>query len=246
MYTSRRRQRSVPHECRQALTLIELLVCLAIIAVVVALLLPVTRTREPARRSQCRNNLKQIGLALHNYHDTHGSFPPAYTVDSYGNRLHSWRTLILPYMDQGPLYNQLDLSKPWDDPANAEVFKSHVTCYRCPSSAAAPDQTSYLAILAPNGCFRGSTTTTITEIEDGTSQTLLVIEVDAAHAVPWMSPADADRDLFLSLDANSKLLHSRGMTALMADGSIHTLPADMPAAERVAMLTIAGNDAKQP
>lgn len=246
MNISRRRQRSVPLGFRQALTLIELLVCLAILAVLVAFLLPVTRSREASRRSQCRNNLKQIGLALHNYHDTYGSFPPAYTVDSYGNRLHSWRTLILPYMDQGPLYNQLDLSKPWDDPANAEVFKGPVSCYSCPSSAAAADHTSYLAILAPNGCFRGSRSTTITEIHDGTSQTLLVIEVDAAHAVPWMSPNDADRDLFLSLGASSKLSHPPAMSGLMADGAIHTLPPDMPAAERVAMMTIAENDGPQP
>ena len=78
---------------------------------VIALMLPAQRrAREPARRSQCKNNLKQIGLALHNYHETYGAFPPAYTVDADGKRLHSWRTLILPYLDQAPLYDKIDFS----------------------------------------------------------------------------------------------------------------------------------------
>src|SRR5260370_743998 len=67
--------------------------------VVIALLLPQTSSREPARRSQCKNNLKQIGLALHNYHDVYGSFPPAYFVDASGKPMHSWRVLILPFLD---------------------------------------------------------------------------------------------------------------------------------------------------
>ncbi len=66
--------------------------------VLLVLLMPFSRGREAPRRTQCKNNLKQIGLAFHNYHDDHGVFPPAYTVDENGTRLHSWRTLILPYL----------------------------------------------------------------------------------------------------------------------------------------------------
>jgi len=104
-----------------------------VLMVGVALLLPsVTRGREAARRTQCKNNLKQIMLALHNYHDEYHAFPPAFTTDCDGNRLHSWRTLILPYLDQQQLYTTIDLSKPWNDPANAEAFKTtvHVYCSR--------------------------------------------------------------------------------------------------------------------
>jgi type II secretory pathway pseudopilin PulG len=100
------------------------LTVLAILAVVVAMLLPsVRRARPAARRSQCKNNLKQIGLALYNYEADYHAFPPAYTVDADGKPLHSWRTLILPYLDQQPLYARIDLSKPWDDPANARRSK---------------------------------------------------------------------------------------------------------------------------
>ncbi|MFN0054259.1 MAG: DUF1559 domain-containing protein, partial [Planctomycetales bacterium] len=81
-----------------------LLVCGGILA---ALLLPaVQQAREAARRTQCKNNLHQIGLALHNYHDAFNSFPPAYIPDASGRPMHSWRVLILPFLDQAPLYQR--------------------------------------------------------------------------------------------------------------------------------------------
>src|SRR5436190_7695238 len=93
---------------RRAFTLIELLVVIAIIAVLIALLLPaVQQAREAARRSQCKNNLKQFGLAMHNYHDTYKVFPSA----SGGNGF-SPHARILPYMDQAPLYNTLNFQTP--------------------------------------------------------------------------------------------------------------------------------------
>ena len=111
---------------RRAFTLIELLVVIAIIAILIALLLPaVQQAREAARRSQCKNNLKQIGLAIHNYHDTHNIFPPGslrvissvglsdYTNngDTFADQAGlNWMCHILPYMDQAPLYNKLELS----------------------------------------------------------------------------------------------------------------------------------------
>lgn len=98
--------------CRRAFTLIELLVVIAIIAVLIALLLPaVQQAREAARRSQCKNNLKQVGLALHNYHDNFRVFPPgqfnSFGIDGPGgtNRI-CWAQQLLPYVDQAPLYNQ--------------------------------------------------------------------------------------------------------------------------------------------
>jgi hypothetical protein len=113
----------------------------------------VSRRGEAGRRSDCRNNHWQIGLALHNYADAYGSYPPAYTVDAAGKPLHSWRTLILPYLDQQPLYNQIELSKPWDDPTNSEILKTPLDAYRCPSSDLASNHTTYLGVAARNGSF---------------------------------------------------------------------------------------------
>jgi prepilin-type N-terminal cleavage/methylation domain-containing protein len=96
---------------RKGFTLIELLVVIAIIAILIALLLPaVQQAREAARRSQCRNNLKQIGLGLHNYHDNFNMFPPGNIASSVGGWGISWWPRIFPYIDQAPLYNRLTWS----------------------------------------------------------------------------------------------------------------------------------------
>src|SRR5437016_2000216 len=103
---------------------VELLAGLAIFMLLIALLIPATRSsaRPAARRAQCVNNLKQIAQALLNYEQAYGALPPAYTVDAKGRPLHSWRTLILPYLEQEPLYRTIDLSKPWNDPANVRAL----------------------------------------------------------------------------------------------------------------------------
>src|SRR5579859_1475499 len=103
---------------RRAFTLIEVLVVIAIIAVLVDLLLPaVQQAREAARRSQCKNNLKQYGLALHNYHEAYKMFPPGGDAQSWGNsNWLNWQAKILPFIDQGPLYNQINFSM-WNAPS---------------------------------------------------------------------------------------------------------------------------------
>lgn len=99
------------HNRRRGFTLIELLVVIAIIAVLVALLLPaVQQAREAARRSSCKNNMKQLGLAIHNYHDTHRVFPGNIVQTAGDQRNASWITMILPFMDQAPAYNQMVFS----------------------------------------------------------------------------------------------------------------------------------------
>jgi prepilin-type N-terminal cleavage/methylation domain-containing protein/prepilin-type processing-associated H-X9-DG protein len=128
---------------RKGFTLIELLVVIAIISVLVSLLLPaVQQAREAARRSQCRNNLKQMGIALHNYHDACRVFPPGY-VDLNGNPNSTpdndlgsgwgWATFLLPYMDQGPLYNQINFNVGVGLGVNAQLSQVSLAAFQCPS-----------------------------------------------------------------------------------------------------------------
>lgn len=133
---------------QRGFTLIELLVVIAIIAILIALLLPaVQQAREAARRSTCKNNLKQIGLALHNYHETFRTFPPGYieeilpsnggvVVDNEGHW--AWNAMILPYVDQAPLYNQLNVgtvpvSTVLNTASIRNTMQQTLPLFRCPS-----------------------------------------------------------------------------------------------------------------
>ena len=124
-------------------TLIELLVVIAIIAVLIALLLPaVQQARESARRAACRNSLKQIGLALHNYEGSFTTFPPGSTsIIDYGiwssnpaqYHLHSWASLILPNLDQAAVYNKVNYNVSALDPVNYAMASQRIAAYRCAS-----------------------------------------------------------------------------------------------------------------
>jgi prepilin-type N-terminal cleavage/methylation domain-containing protein len=125
---------------RRGFTLIELLVVIAIIAVLIALLLPaVQQAREAARRSQCRNNLKQIGIALHNYHDNHQVFPMGLSDTVWGNTEitgdgWAWGAAILPFLDQSPLFNQLDFNtNPYNSVGNQALIATPLSVFSCTS-----------------------------------------------------------------------------------------------------------------
>lgn len=209
-----------------------LLVCMGIL---VALLLPaVQAAREAARRVQCSNNLKQIVLALHNYHDDYKTFPPAYTTDARGQRLHSWRTLILPYMDQTALYQSIDLSKPWDDPVNQAIAEKIVPVYCCPSAGEPSVNTVYQVIVDPSSAFPGAKGTKISEITDGTSATIAVAETSVGQAVPWMSPQDADQFWYMSPGRGH---HTGGCNCAFCDGSVHFIATDLDAVSRQGFMT---------
>jgi prepilin-type N-terminal cleavage/methylation domain-containing protein len=114
-------------------TLIELLVVIAIIA----LLLPaVQMAREAARRTQCRNNLKQLGLALHNYHDRYTAFPPGVIAanTNFRDGQHSGLTLLLPQLERSSVYNQYDFDVSWRDPVNRNATSTYISAFLCPSS----------------------------------------------------------------------------------------------------------------
>ena len=139
---------------RRGFTLIELLVVIAIIAVLIALLLPaVQQAREAARRSQCINNLKQLGLAAHNYHDTLNVFPPGWIgvqgggPNTDGPSGFAWGAHLLPYLDQAPLYGRINFNLSCVDPANALARQTVLSAFRCPSD---PSQDTWQIAQAAN------------------------------------------------------------------------------------------------
>jgi hypothetical protein len=131
---------------------------------------------EDARRSNCKGDLKQIGLALLNYREAYGCLPPAYFVDANGRPVHSWRVLILPFLDQVPLYNEYRFDEPWDGPNNRKLAASiggqHFFIYHCHSDRPAsgePDltMTSYVAVVGPETAWNGERCLNLDEITDG-------------------------------------------------------------------------------
>lgn len=218
-----------------------LLLCMGIL---VALLLPAVQSaREAARRMQCSNNLKQISLAILNYESTYKCLPPAYTVDANGKPLHSWRTLLLPYMEQQAIYSQIDLSKPWDDPVNLPFSRIVIPTYACPSGHTdSPEKTCYQVVVDPTTAFIGPKSLRFSDFHDGLSNTVFVIETESENAVPWMSPNDSNLAAYLTLGQNTRPNHTGGGNAAFGDGSVKFLSSSIDQATSKAIVTRAGGE----
>ena len=161
---------------------------------------------EATRSMMCANNLKQIALALHNYHDVYKCFPPAYVADSNGKPMHSWRVLILPFLEQQAIYNAYHFDQPWDSPSNRQLLSSISSVLRCPSrraqSTTSAAYTDYFAVVGPTAAWPGSVGRKLTEFPDDKSMTILVVEV-AGQNVLWSEPRD------LTFEEATKLVNSR-------------------------------------
>ncbi len=214
------------------------------IGVLLLMLVPVRRIpRETLRRLQCTRALREIGIALHEYAKEHQGLPPAHTVDATGMPLHSWRTLILPYIDDKALFKSIDFSKSWDDPANASAFNAPMpSVFRCPSLDSQPDMTTYLAVVASGSCLRPGEGRALDEITDGQSRTLLLIEVSGNRAVHWMSPQDASESMVRAMTDQKEWPHANGYNVVFCNGETTNLGANVTIDKLRAMISIAGNE----
>ena len=184
----------------------------------------VQKTRVAAKRTQSQNNLKQIAMAMHNYHDTFGFFPPQALKDKKdknGKPLLSWRVAILPFIEQDALYRQFKLDEPWDSEHNKKLLEQMPKIY-APVNAKTGEkyETYYQGFAGKGTVFEPGEKIRIADIVDGTSTTIMIVE--AANSVPWTKPEDLPFD-------PEKPLPKLGaefpdiFNAAFCDGSVHAI-----------------------
>ena len=228
---------------------VKLFVLVAFAATLFYLLLPAVQGERNAaqHRSECRNNLKQIGMALHNYHDEYGCFPPPCIADKNGRPAHSWRVLLLPFMDETQLYNEYRFDEPWNGPHNSTLAGRMPRLFHCPSDSPkdkdpARWMTSYVAVIGPQTMWPGDRPIAIPDITDGLDKTIGVVETFNS-GIHWMEPRDL-QVLQMAPIISSKSgqgissghlkqgqgpsAHAGGATVLLMDGAVRFLPDTLP------------------
>jgi prepilin-type processing-associated H-X9-DG protein len=281
-----------------------LLVVIAIIAILIGLLLPaVQKVREAAQRASCENNLKQLGVALHNFHSANEGFPPA-KIDKPGTG-YGWAHFVLPYIEQGNLYAAIDFNKGWDSaandlPANTSVNAHVIPTFLCPAAPGGrkgsngrgvtdyaavdqlkrpntyytahpmpPSDPTYIGVLGHNVYRR------VTDIADGSSSTILLAE-DAGRTETWImgrrtstggtTGAWANPGTQITVGgfntANNTVpgacavnctnnnevygFHTSGANVVFADGSVHTLRANLTVNVLIPLMTRSGGEVIDP
>jgi type II secretory pathway pseudopilin PulG len=212
-----------------------------IVPILIGMLLPAAQqTRAAARRSQSMNNSRQMVLAMHNYAAAHGKLPAQASYDKNGKPLLSWRVHMLPYMEQKALYDQFHLDEPWDSPHNKKLIDKMPMIYQSPSVAPMNGKTVYLGVAGEGRMF-GPEPKGFGEITDGTSNTVLTVEVNPDHAVNWTQPEDwtpNERNPMEGLGG----VNPGGFIVSFADGSVHFISNNVDPETWKALLTIGGGD----
>jgi hypothetical protein len=188
-------------------------------------------------------------LAVANYHETYGCFPPAYIAGRDGKPMHSWRVLILPFLEQQALYNAYKFDEPWNGPHNRKLASQIGTIYlRSGLDSNQSQTTSFVAVVGPQTVWPGSQPKSYKDVADGTHNTLMIVEVPDGQFL-WMEPKDLEFDSmsFKINDGSGRGLGSRlgGARVVSADGAVRTLPNDFDANKLRAMLTANGGEGPQ-
>lgn len=197
--------------------------------------------REAARRTQSMNNLKQIALAMHIYHDAKNGFPARANADANGKPLLSWRVHILPYLDQEALYKEFHLDEPWDSEHNQKLVAKMPAVYRQPNGDAKTFKTNYLVPVAKGTIFETLKPSKLNSIIDGTSNTIMVVEASLDRSVDWTKPDDLEIDLTAPFKGLLGL-RPNGFYAAFADGSVQFLQEKLGAESLRGLLTKAGGE----
>ncbi|QDU95329.1 DUF1559 family PulG-like putative transporter [Lignipirellula cremea] len=207
-----------------------LFVVLAVLAVVgflccggmTLLLAPaVIAARGAAQKTACSGHMKMISLGLMGYSDQNRTYPPAFTTDENGKPMHSWRVLILPYLEESALYEQYDFDEPWDGPNNSKLMDKCPEVFRCLADDGDPNASSYQVVVDEKTGWKANDGVRVQSITDGISQTIAVVEV-RQPGQNWLDPTPLKiADIPLGKP------HSGGMNVVYFDGSTHFLPANV-------------------
>lgn len=255
------------HHSHLGFTLVELLVVIAIIVTLVALLLPaVQQARESARRASCQNNLHQIGLALQAHHGDHNRLPVGCTEwrgwRGTNERQLAWSVFLLPYLEQGPLFDRLDLGLPFDHPVNAEAAATILPPLVCPSNKLGAQLSSGRGpsdyggmygerITSPNSPPKGTMlideAVSFRHILDGTSHTIVVGEDTGFADGQWINGRNIFDQAFVvnaapAIENDLRSDHPGGAQVVLADGSTRFLSDSLNRNTLAAMCTRAGGD----
>ncbi len=226
-----------------------LALCL-LIALGVFVIQAVHEAREAARQSCCQGRLNQLQLALRNYHDVYGSFPPAFMADADGKPMHSWRVLILPFLEQAAVYEKYDFHEPWNGVNNRKlanrIYMDMFHCNSGPHLGESP-MTDFVAIVGPGTAFPGATSTSLDDMRDGPENTILLAEI-ANSNIHWMEPRDLTvSEMSFVLNDPAKLSisspHSSGPAIVFGDRiTAYRLDASLRPQTLRALTTIGGEE----
>ncbi|GEM_PF-1037560 len=183
----------------------------------------IEQAQAAAGRTQAKNNLKQIAMAMHNFNSVYSRFPNAASVDSSGQKLLSWRVHVLSFLGHEELYKKFALDEPWDSPTNKVLIAQMPDVYRSPEISLEPGKTVLQVPVGPGTAFENGKGNPLREFADGTSNTFLILEVSPDRAVTWTQPED-----FTFNPSNPKDglggVQPNGFQAAFADGSIIFVP----------------------
>ena len=212
-------------------------------------------------RMTCANNLRQLVVALHQYHEVYRCFPPAYIVDKDGKPMHSWRALLLPFTGPDDLRKQYSFDEPWDGPHNRNLLHARPNIYACPSDWIAENATStcYVAIVGPNAAWQGNNSRSLNDaaFRGKQSATILLAEVNNA-GIAWTEPRDFSLTPPQTTEPSSSRVaisspHARYngpvfsdtpiVDVARADGSVRSVPTESFAANRLLEVGEAGDHA---
>lgn len=181
---------------------------------------PIARARRDAA---LKGNLRLLGLAFHQYYDVYKSFPPSYVTDADGTPIHSWRVLILPFVDTPDakrMAEQYEYDEPWNSPTNLAVAVQMPEVFRSPRRRNGRPETDYLVITGPGTLFEKDRGTQLQQVTDGLSNTLLLVEVFES-GVPWTAPRDLDfTKIPMALVPSTRKGNAGGIKGSEADGAL--------------------------